>query len=172
MKKHALEKDDQSKITGRPMRDWTTGIYAIRNKLNGKYYVGSAAECEKRWGVHLCHLRRDRHHSVKLQRAWNKYGSEAFRFRILEVCLIEKLAEREQYWMDRYKAYRAGYNCMPNARTSRGYKVTPEALENIRAGAVRRAMCPKERQLRSERAKAQHQAGNLGKKNARHRKHA
>jgi group I intron endonuclease len=144
------------------MRVWTVGIYAIRNKITGKYYVGSAVECEKRWSVHLCHLRRGTHHSVKLQRAWNKYGSQAFRFRILEQCKKDELARREQYWMDHYDAYRRGYNCMPFARTNFGYKVTPKTLENIRAGAIRRAMRPEERKLRSERAKAQHAAKNFG----------
>lgn len=145
------------------MKKWNIGIYAIRNKITGKYYVGSAVECEKRWGVHRCHLRRGSHHSLKLQRAWGKYGEEAFRFRILEKCKKNQLASREQHWIDYYQAYTHGYNCMPFARTRFGHKVTGIALENLRAGAIRRAMRPEERKLRSERAKAQHAAGNLGR---------
>lgn len=146
------------------MVKFTTGIYAIRNKKTRKCYVGSAAEIEKRWSVHRHHLRKNKHHSTKLQRSWNKHGESCFTFRILERCSLKMLARREQYWMDHYDAHRNGYNAHPIARTARGHKLGGVALENIRAGAVRRAACPKERQLRSERAKAQHEAGILGRK--------
>lgn len=143
---------------------FATGIYAIRNKKTRKCYVGSAAEIEKRWGVHRCQLRKNKHHNTKLQRSWNKHGENYFTFRILERCSLRMLAKREQYWMNHYDAHRNGYNAHPIARTARGHKFGEIALENIRAGAVRRAACPVERQLRSERAKAQHAAGTLGRK--------
>jgi len=143
---------------------FATGIYAIRNKKTRKCYVGSAAEIEKRWGVHRHLLRKNKHHSTKLQRSWNKHGEGCFTFRILERCSLKALARREQYWMDYYDAYRSGYNAHPRARTSRGHKFGVEALANVAAGAVRRAACPEERKLRSERAKAQHVAGNLGRR--------
>ena len=42
------------------------GIYAIENKVNGKVYVGSAVDLG--------------HHSLKLQRAWDKHGAASFAF--------------------------------------------------------------------------------------------
>lgn len=49
-----------------------------------------------------------------MQKAWNKYGEDAFEFKIIEFCEVNKLNEREQYWIDYYKCnhskYRQGYN--------------------------------------------------------------
>lgn len=77
-----------------------TGIYLIKNKITKKIYIGSAISINKRWNVHRCELRNNKHHSILLQRAWNLYYEEAFIFEILEICSKEKLVEREQYYLD------------------------------------------------------------------------
>ena len=43
------------------------GIYKITNIKNGKIYVGSSKDIEKRWKEHLYKLKYGVHHSVKLQ---------------------------------------------------------------------------------------------------------
>ena len=64
-------------------------IYAIRNRVNGHAYIGSTKGYKARWHAHRSTLRRKVHHSFVLQRAWDKYGEEAFEFKILLVCPLE-----------------------------------------------------------------------------------
>jgi group I intron endonuclease len=86
-----------------------SGIYAIVNKINGKFYIGSAARkgdvssasgFYARWHEHLSELNRSAHCSSYLQRAWNKYGGENFKFQILEFVSPEKCIEVEQMYLD------------------------------------------------------------------------
>jgi group I intron endonuclease len=78
----------------------SSGIYQIRNKVNGKLYVGSATYLDKRRGDHIARLQRKKHHSFHLQHAWNKYGRDNFIFEVLEYCSPERLIEREQHYID------------------------------------------------------------------------
>lgn len=79
-----------------------SGIYAITNTLNGKQYIGSSIDIEHRWGVHRSYLKRGTHHAFKLQRAWLKYGPDAFEWTVLEIVLplSEMLLAREQQYFD------------------------------------------------------------------------
>lgn len=75
------------------------GIYKIRNIVNNKLYIGSSCRMQKRKTEHLYDLRRNKHHSPKLQNAWNKYGENNFVFEVIEE--VEKnLIIREQFWID------------------------------------------------------------------------
>src|SRR4051794_5001336 len=69
-----------------PQSECHSGIYAIRCKPTGKVYVGSAARITKRWNDHRQSLASGKHHSVLLQRAWEKYGPDAFEFTVLAYC--------------------------------------------------------------------------------------
>lgn len=53
-------------------------IYAIRNTVNGNAYIGSTTNYKSRWFTHKSLLRKGKHHSFILQRAWDKYGEAAF----------------------------------------------------------------------------------------------
>lgn len=87
-----------------------SGIYKITNKINNKPYIGSSNNIERRWRQHISLLNNNKHHSIKLQRAWNKYGQDNFEFEIIEECDVEKLLYLEQFYIDKYKAYFEGYN--------------------------------------------------------------
>lgn len=79
----------------------TIGVYKIVNKRNGKYYVGSSVEIEKRFWRHKKELINGKHHCDYLQRAWNKYGEENFSFEIVHECATEEEArELEQHYLD------------------------------------------------------------------------
>ena len=113
----------------------TSGIYVIENTVNGKKYIGSAVDINKRKKLHLYHLRGDKHHSRKLQNSYNKHGEEAFAFRPLLICRKEDLLFYEQLVLDKFDAVRTGYNVAPVAGTREGMRNTAEANARIREAA-------------------------------------
>lgn len=106
-----------------------SGIYLIANKVNGKVYVGSAANFKARWKRHRVDLKAGVHHSLPLQRAWKKYGHEAFAF-LVHSFVGERalLTEFEQLVIDRLKASKPefGYNVCKTAGSTLGVKHRPE----------------------------------------------
>lgn len=80
----------------------TAGIYAIKNTLNNKMYIGSTACFKNRWRRHRQCLRGNYHHSLHLQRSYNKLGESRFVFIVLEECenIRETLILLEQKYMD------------------------------------------------------------------------
>ncbi len=89
-------------------------VYKIFNKINNHCYIGSTVKSKSRWRGHAKDLNNKRHHSPYLQRAWNKYGENNFKFEIIEEILDKsRLIEREQYYFDVLKPE---YNmCRPGA---------------------------------------------------------
>lgn len=47
-------------------------VYEIRHVDSGKRYIGSTVRWPDRWKEHRAALRAGKHHSVLLQRAWDK----------------------------------------------------------------------------------------------------
>lgn len=91
--------------------------------MNGKCYVGSASCLGGRRKAHEYRLAAGNHHSVKLQRAWNKYGPDSFEFEIIEhVPDKDLLIEREQHWIDYYDASANGYNVAAVAGRTEGVR--------------------------------------------------
>lgn len=77
-----------------------TGVYQIRNLVNGKRYIGSASiSLARRWIEHQSLLVNGQHNN-KLQNAWQKYGASAFIFEILEECPPRQCIKREQHYLD------------------------------------------------------------------------
>lgn len=72
------------------------GVYKIVNKTNGHFYVGSSVNLNKRFWRHKNELRKDKHHCLFLQRAWNKYGEENFEFVVLKTCTELEAKKLEQ----------------------------------------------------------------------------
>ena len=89
-----------------------SGIYMIKNMINGKVYIGQAVNIERRWNEHISELNGNRHINTHLQRAWNKYGADNFIFNIVEECPKDELNDREIYYIAKYKAHnmKYGYN--------------------------------------------------------------
>ena len=88
-------------------------IYVITNDVNGKQYVGKTIKTiNKRFQQHLTNARfGEQYKNYHLYRAMNKYGFEHFSISMLEECLAEDAAKREQYWIKKLNTYgRNGYN--------------------------------------------------------------
>lgn len=110
------------------------GVYKIINKINNKMYIGSSNNIYKRWKEHINDLNKNKHHSIHLQRAWNKYGQENFSFIIIEIIKNEDFQfEKEQYWLDKYESYNreVGYNIYKFA-IGGGYELTMEQRDKRR----------------------------------------
>jgi group I intron endonuclease len=104
-----------------------SGIYSIHNLLNGKRYIGSSINVKKRWEAHRDQLKRKIHHSILLQRAWDKYGKEAFEFSILEE--VEPIKEKIEFHEQSYLyLFNPKYNVSP--KVGRSF-ITPEKRAEI-----------------------------------------
>lgn len=114
-----------------------TGIYKIENIINNKIYIGSCSNFNVRKGSHLCLLRQGKHHSIKLQRSFNKYGEDKFIISLVENCEKENLINREQYYIDSLKPY---YNICLVAGSTKGRVFTDlhkERLSKSLTGKIR-----------------------------------
>lgn len=114
----------------------TMAVYCIRNSTNGKRYVGSTTNLEWRWALHRRQLKKGSHHSTHLQRAWGKYGPEAFEFEILEEITDQAiLVQTEQRYMDLFGVCdpSKGYNTAKEAGSNAGNRMSPEARARISA---------------------------------------
>lgn len=100
-----------------------SGIYMILNTYNNKCYVGSSKNFYTRKQKHFRLLLLNKHHSEHLQRAYNKYGKDKFIFIVLEECEIDKLLERETYWISLKNSLNSKY----------GYNIgIPQRNENLK----------------------------------------
>jgi group I intron endonuclease len=152
-----------------------SGVYRITHAASGKHYIGSAINFAQRWRAHRSALARGRHHSRFLQRAWSKYGPDAFELAVLEQVEPATLIEREQFWIDTLDACGSGFNLAPRAGNSLGVVHTAETRAKFRAAkkgtkpstemleAARRANLG---QKRSPETKARIGESNKGKKQA------
>lgn len=105
------------------------GIYKIENIINGNLYIGSCSNYNVRKGSHLCLLRQNKHHSIILQRAFNKYSEKNFIFELIEELQDKNnLIEREQHYMDLLNPV---YNICPIAGSTLNRIFTEKHKQNL-----------------------------------------
>ena len=100
-------------------------IYSIKNKENGKCYIGSTNNPRVRWSKHKGDLARSTHHSFVLQRAWNKYGKDNFEFKVLLEC-----AEKDKIEYENRCMVLQSYNVLKTANATAVY--TEEVRKKFR----------------------------------------
>lgn len=81
------------------------GIYKIINVITGDYYVGSSLNLCNRYKNHINKLNKQNHRNNILNRAWKKYGAEAFVFVVIQGTNLqhEELRILEQKYLDTLK---------------------------------------------------------------------
>lgn len=130
----------------------TSGIYEIHNTLNGKRYVGGSTNLNYRRDDHFRRLARGAHANGHLQRAYDKYGKDAFEFRPLFSNVSRRILTRlEQAAMDvicpEYNIHKRAGRSLGNQNwlgrkhteetkrkigaAHKGRKATPEAKANM-----------------------------------------
>ncbi len=142
---------DLSDLSGLLPYEWVIGVYKIRNKVNNRIYIGSSDNLRRRLDDHYHTLLRSVHTCSYLQRSFNKHGQGRFEFWIVEVCNEEKdLLIREQYYLDKWlfaqefilssgtdpRFRKLGYNTVPLADRTLGYKHTKEDKEFLSALSI------------------------------------
>ncbi len=132
-----------------------SGVYAIVNKTNGKRYIGSSSDIQERWKRHVRLLDTGKHHSVHLQRAWDKYRKNCFDFIVLRYCSSDELIRQEQAFLD---FYRPEYNVSPTAGRTAGVVRSEEYIEKQRKSQSGKVLSEETRRKISE--------GMKGKKNS------
>jgi|SRR5579859_4486999 len=59
------------------------GVFQIRNIANGKIYIDHSVNLDAIWNRHRAQLRFGGHSNELLQREWQQFGEESFRYEIL-----------------------------------------------------------------------------------------
>lgn len=117
-----------------PYKEKVSAIYAIRNVVSGKMYIGSATNLYNRFAVHRRYLRTGKHFNKHLQSSWTKYGEENFIFGIIEYTEYENLVQKEEYYIQLYKSNKPekGYNKREKCNTNFGIKISEETRKKLR----------------------------------------
>ena len=121
------------------------GIYKIINKIDGKIYIGSSNNIDRRWRQHTSALNNQRHENDYLQRSWDKHGKESFEFLIIEEVTVETLLIREDYWIQEFKSFDRmyGYNLIEKPSRKTHTEETKIKMSNSAKGRIVSDKCRK-----------------------------
>lgn len=87
------------------------GIYKITNKITGKSYIGQSVNIATRWAAHKSVSRSyETLDGNELHKDILELGIENFSFEVIEQISVDKLDQREIYWIQYYDTYYNGYN--------------------------------------------------------------
>lgn len=79
------------------------GVYKITNIITSDFYIGSANNIKYRFSQHRRTLSNNTHRNRHLQRAWNKYGGQAFEFSVILLCDVDDKLYYEQVLLNALK---------------------------------------------------------------------
>lgn len=60
------------------------GVFQIRNKSNGKVFIGSSLDLMAKWNSQKFQLNAGMHPNIELQKDWDDYGEDNFEYEIIE----------------------------------------------------------------------------------------
>lgn len=105
-----------------------SGVYCWINKINGKFYIGSAVDLNNRINDYFQKYYQIAKSSLPIIRAIWKYGFKNFALVILEFKDKDALLSREDYY---FQTLNPEYNILKIAGNSLGYKHSPESIKKI-----------------------------------------
>ncbi len=108
-------------------------LYSITNTVNNKRYIGITHNLKNRFYEHQYKLRNGKHHSKKLQRAWDKYGESSFSFSVLDTIEGDFLeaSQVEVKTIEKYNSYYNGYNASFGGDGTNFAKITDETKAKL-----------------------------------------
>jgi group I intron endonuclease len=114
-------------------------------------YVGSSINIENRITTHIYALKKNKHHNIKLQNSWNKYGDKQFVFKPLMYCGKDVLCSTEQNIIDIMINNFPGktFNIATNVElgeSNRGKQRSEEVKNKISMANRGRKLAPKDKQ--------------------------
>ena len=121
-------------------------IYLIKNKINGKCYIGQAmcytGSNNSKWGTigrWKSHVRESLHssgdHCIALNNAIRKYGQDNFEVTTLVKCPIDKLDEHEIIYITEYNSIQPnGYNIKFGGYSSKNNESTIQKMKIAHLG--------------------------------------
>jgi group I intron endonuclease len=108
------------------------GVYMIQSKIKPeRVYIGSSMNIHNRFNLHRNKLRKNLHHTPKLQHHYNKYGLDDLIFLTLESFKFiskEHLREREQFYIDTIKPW---FNALKIACINGEFKLSRNSCQRI-----------------------------------------
>lgn len=76
------------------------GVYLIENTANGRVYVGSSKDVDRRLEHHTYQLSRGKHHNSRLQKDYTSQQGVGFEYKVIEHSVpTERLQHAENYWI-------------------------------------------------------------------------
>lgn len=107
------------------------GIYRIRNKVNGKLYIGRTKSFKRRFQQYIYDFNNQRidHINQYLLNSMSFHGFENFAFEIVEICELSVQQDRELYYIEYYDTTNKekGYNLRKDVN---GSMITHEDTSN------------------------------------------
>ncbi len=119
------------------------GAYKITNPINGKFYIGSAADIRIRWQAHRYDVLVRGLVNTYFSTVLNKYGPENFIWEVIEEIDLRNIRDKnhkrlflkylEQHYLDTLTPWKPeiGYNHNPKAYSCLGRKQTGRAAAGV-----------------------------------------
>lgn len=132
-------------------------IYKITNTVNNKVYIGQTKQDpDKRWSGHKGAIKSGKGCPC-LQKAFNKYGEDKFKFEVLIICFDEARFELEKYYIKKFNAFgENGYNSNEGGEQGGNFKGKhhkPELIERLRQLNIERYKNPENRKMLADKVK-------------------
>jgi len=114
----------------------TVGIYKLTNLSNGKIYIGQSVNVEDSIYKHKMALKGNYHKNDHLQKAWNKYGKNSFKFELIKSCKTRYLDRFEKLYIRIYNSMNVGYGYNNENGGNLNKTLAPQTIEKMSSPRV------------------------------------